>query len=309
MPSNVSRTGVLILVAISALAPSAAGECRSEDQRVIIDHRNGRVDPDGTLRLREDENFCVEIVNTIPGCVTVNLEEVPSAAFQALGAGPPSAVAFRVRHHEDAGSYKVAIGIKPESACSGLSPLTREIPVLTYGWTLGLAGAFTADGLTDPVHFLESGQRPKPSDPETVESGFFVRERSSAEDDAKLGAATFVHLYHSDPARFAIGRLHWAPLSFGLGIADGSQAKYFLGTGVRFSTRAFLTAGGAIGGRQRLPVSLGTGDFTTDQNALKNLGVETSLEWFVSLSFRGLDIDATRLSAPFKKQKSPSPAS
>lgn len=306
--SWIRRTALFVVFVSLAASPLQASgqQCEPEDSKITINHRLGTVSPDGTVRLRHDQWFCIEIVNTDESCILVNFQELPPS-LQAAAGGPP--VAFRVQHHEDIGSYKVTIGIKDhcKTKTPRLDPLERVIPVETYGWTLGLAGAFTADGLTDPVFFLDQGERSKPGEPETSETGFFVRERSSAQDDAKLGAATFMHLYHNNQNKFGRGGVNWVPLSFGLGIGDSSQAKYFLGTGIRFGTRAFLTAGLALGARERLPDSLEVGLFTTDQNALKTLPQKTTEEWFLSLSFRGLDIDVSRLSAPFKKQATPSP--
>lgn len=300
--SRLGAASVLMAFCLTPSADSQARGCPAGSQKVTIDHRIGTVSPDGLITLRHKECFEIEIANTNTACILVNLEDIQTGLQARRLAATGSAVSFPVTHDESISAYKVRVDVKASCATSqpDLKALERLIPVETYGWTLGIAGAFTADGLTDPVFFLESGSRPKPDDPDTTETGFIVRKRSDAENDLELGAATFVHLYHNDPDRLGGRWINWVPLSFGLGIGNGSEARYYFGTGVRFGTRAFLTGGAVLGSRNRLPEKLSDGDFTTDQNALGSRPDKTEVEWFVSLSLRGLDIDVSKLSAPFK---------
>ena len=301
-----SRTLVFAYAAAAFLiAPAASAvPCHSTDPIVSIDHQTGAVSPAGPLQVADGEHFCIEIQNTDPECLVVNLTAVPAPAIRTLSdlGVPATTYQMRVRHTGATGSYEVALTKKAGDDCkTAPGPVTRTIPVETLGWRVDLAGAFTADGLVDPVFFLESATRPKPTAPTETESGFLVRDRTAAEDDQELGAAVFLHLYRST----AKPAIHWVPLSFGLGIAEGSRAKYYLGTGVRFSDRAFLTAGVALGPERRLPDGLGLDDFTTDANSLKSLPERTTESWFASLSFRGLGVDLSRFTGAFKATPKP----
>jgi len=111
-------------------------------------------------------------------------------------------------------------------ACNNFHLPKRDwtVNVTTYGWTVGFAGAFTGDKLTDPVFSLRPGKQVAADG--TTADGFFVERRKGSEDSVKLGAATMIHLFYSDPNKFRLGpSLTWAPLTFGLGIGDSSQAR------------------------------------------------------------------------------------
>jgi len=288
---------------------------------VTIDHKTGVQNPVGLIQVAAGQEFVIRILNTVPECFDYNFEGVlpPKAmAERAAKAALPKPeplqeqnVDFNVTHDPQFGSYKITITAKDlpkdsklKEQCEALQQKqnTFIVTVTTYAWTVGLAGAFTADKLTDPVFSLRAGKQGD-------QDGYFVERNKSAEDSFRLGAAAMIHLYHSDPNRFnglglsKIG-LNWAPLSFGLGIDNGSQVHYFLGTSLKFGDQAFLTAGWVFGPRKRLPD--GVHDFTTDQNALSSLPTKTSSAFFVGISYTFISVSKDTFQNAFK-QKTPEP--
>lgn len=179
-----------------------------------------------------------------------------------------------------------------------LSERTWEIDVLTLGWKIGFAGGFTIDQLTDPVFHLteQAGQ--------TGNTKFRISRNREAEDSHKLGAAAMMHLLHSDPDFLGRNDVAWVPLSFGLGTGEDSKTRYFVGTGVRFNTQLFLTAGRVFGSMSRLPSSLAVGGTTGNEKALEGLQSRTDDAWFLSLSFTFADVNfSDRFKAPFQAKK------
>jgi len=310
MRANNKRVWFLGIVASVLCLPSVSASaqvCPPESvATVTIDHETGSVKPDGVLRLRRNARFCIEIVNTQPACFLYNLREVDNDSnWLTVSVLPPRTTErFVVIHDGETDEYVIEITKKSPlpDACKSetLLALERSIRIENYGWTLGFAGAYTLDQLTDPVYFLEPGTREKPGGmPGEMEEGFFVRRRGSAEDSWERGAATMIHLHHNGPGRQRWD-VHWVPLSFGLGVAGESESKYFVGSGMRFGTKAFLTLGWVFGEETRLPAKLGLDDFTTAGDALDTLPTGDGDAFFFGLSytFAGLDVD--RLSSRFK---------
>jgi hypothetical protein len=287
---------------------------------VELDHATGVAKPAGTISLRDDEVLVLKVANTSRQCFTFNLTEVEETRADLQAEKDPKVsfgdmVELRVTHREEVVAYEVEVKLKPnlsselKTACSERSNITFKIPVDTYGWALAFAGAFTYDELTDPVFSLEVGVENPDAAPEMQRQGFFVRESPDEEDDFTLGAAAMVHLYHSDPERLRpfflpeSCQVNWAPLSFGLGISDQSEARYFVGTTLRFGKKMFLVIGGVFGARERLPNGLALGDFTTDANSLKTLGSKTDSALFVGLSYSFLNTGAAPFQNAFKEVK------
>jgi hypothetical protein len=286
---------------------------------VTIDHKTGVQNPEGLIQVAGGQLFVIRLLNTVPECFDYNFEGVlpPKAQASATERTVPQPlkeqnVDFNINHDPQFGSYKITITAKKLPAESQLKKQCTDLPqqgttytvsITTYGWTIGMAGAFTADKLTDSAFSLRAGKNT------AGESGYFVERDKNAEDSVRLGAAAMIHLYHSDPNRFnslglsKIG-LNWAPLSFGLGIENGSQAHYFLGTSLKFGDQAFLTAGCVFGPRKRLPN--GVHDFTTDQNALSTLPTKNGSAFFVGISYTFISVSKDIFQNAFK-QKTPEP--
>lgn len=275
---------------------------------VTINHRQGVQNPVAQFELKEGETLQVEVTNTNLDCFEFNQRSSSDQRDAALAAGDltPDNVQWDIIHDGDTSKYIVEAKKRPDpsESCGEvfklLSERTWEIQVATYGWSVGFGGAFTIDKLTNPVFSLTPGSRTDASG--NAEQGFLVTVDDEAGDDYRLGAAATVHLFHSDPEFLGRAGVAWVPLSFGLGVGESSRARYFVGTGVRFDTRLFLSIGRVFGSVERLPNGLRSGSFTTSENALSTLGSRTDDAWFVSLSYNFMDIDLSPFGSPFKAQ-------
>lgn len=292
-------------------------------QQIELNHRTGLQSPFGLVELAHQEKFTIAITNTLPDCFDYNAEAVRATEEDptAEGAGrslEPETIRFSVTHDRQIGSYKISATLKdfPEgdgfkdSCTTSLSNQEWTITVTTHGWAIGFAGAYTYDELTNPAFSLRPGQQVTgEGENRTTTDGFFVERDRDAEDSFNLGAAAMIHLFHTDPNTFAIfGRrtdIHWAPLSFGLGVGDGSKVKYFVGTSLRIGDQAFLTGGLLFGPRNRLPNGLS--DFTTDQNALATLPTRNDSAIFFGISYAFISTGRDVFQNAFS-QATPSPS-
>jgi hypothetical protein len=186
-----------------------------------------------------------------------------------------------------------------------------QIRILPEGWDISFSGAFTADGLTDPVYGLVPGSfqiDPAPGAPKT--RGNFVTRFPDLEDRERLGAAAMAHVIHTDPKRFTRWDISLVPVSFGFGVGEASQARYFLGSGIRFGQKFFLTGGVVAGSEKRLPAGVSTdpedrSSFTTDVNLLNNLPSRTSGSWFVGVSYTFAGVGPSAFMGPFSSVAPP----
>jgi len=264
---------------------------------VTINHETGEITPADVIGLREGQTLEIVIARTNPDCfnyqyTAVEVKEAKPRETEDERQLLRTSFNFPTIVHDGRNrDYQVVATRKdhpPEDANCEKETLRARgpespwiIPVRTYGWTLGFSGGFTVDELTDPVFGLEPATR-EGEDGMSVQ-GFQVFREVASEDDYDLGAAAMIHVYHTNPSnRWA----RWfAPLSFGLAVNDGAEVRYFLGPSVRFGTELFLTAGIAFGSVDRLPSGLEAGGFTTDANALQNLGNRTDTAIFLGLSY------------------------
>lgn len=206
-----------------------------------------------------------------------------------------------VTHNREYGGYYVRIRSKvaqlPTVNVNGttrtLQETTLTIIVDTQGWNYDIAGAFAITKLTDPVFAVVTE-----SDGAGGTQQRIVQD-PSAEDDASLGLAGMVHLYHQNKPNLA--------LSFGLGINDGDATSYFFGPSWRFNDKAAITVGWVWGPRKRLPAGVRVGDVVTDPNILNNLANRTDRQTFISFSYSFLNPGDT-LTKPFAGGGSGTPA-
>lgn len=315
-------SSLVISFAVLTLLLGAAAPVQAKT--VTLDHETLTITPAGAIGLYPDEVLEIVITNTSRRCYTFNLtpvEEEEGARLESADVHRDT-VSIPVVHDAGVVAYEVVVRKKPnlpaglENRCDRQDH-TFRVPVKTYEWRLGGAGAFTGDRLTDSVFYLEDGVENPDAPPEMQRQGFFVRQSMDAEDSYSLGAAAMVHLFHNDPVRFdfkkrkesmpsgtpGAGLVHWAPVSFGLGVGEESNTRYYLGTSLRFGQKAFLTAGWVFGSRDRLPDGLDVGGFTTEANALGSLGSKTSSAVFIGLSFDFLNVGASSFMGPFQTAK------
>jgi hypothetical protein len=269
------------------------------DGTVQLDHSDGSITPFQTLTLAKGDNLFVQIINTNVACSDYNISaQAPDDKNKARPVNTTKLLT--IVHDGKAIAYQVSATKRTGAAasCPALPNRTWTLPVFTPGWAVAFAGAFTIDTLTSHVYGLEAGVN-------SGVQGFYVRRNTANEDQASLGAAAMVHVYHSNFATFS-NDVGWVPVSFGLGIGTSSSTRYFLGTSLRFGDQFFFTLGGVFGSVTRLPNGLSQGSFTTDANALASLPTGTRASLFASVSYSFLASSAkAALQVPFVSSTTP----
>jgi hypothetical protein len=306
---------VAVVIAIGLALPSGAKDKTpaSDDQAndpktVTYDHKNQVLNPSGPVPLARGDILTINVTNTYADCFQfpiTALTQQQETGKERSGEEPYVTIPVKVRYNGKASGYKFSIKFRSDltedrkKVCQELGEVNEVlIEVENLGWTLGFAGAFTADRLVDPVYFLEPGTG-KVNGTDTA--GFNVRQNKSANDTAVLGTAAMVHLYHSDPNRYPLLGGNWAPVTFGLAVGSESKTKYYLGTSLRYDTHLYLTGGIAFGPIKRLPNSLDTGahSFTTSATALDNLPTRNKAALFFSVSYTFLGNNLQGANGPF----------
>jgi hypothetical protein len=159
------------------------------------------------------------------------------------------------------------------------------------GWNVSFSGGFTVSGLTSRVFSVKTDNGVKK-----------VFEEPDKQDHQKLGAASFVHLFHDGVAWKQLQ----PALAFGIGINSDNHAEYLLGAGLRFGDRATFNVGRVWGSVSRLPNGVTTDAPVTDDNVLNNLGTQVVSRWFVALTYSFIDTK-DRLLKPFAQEAAATP--
>lgn len=155
----------------------------------------------------------------------------------------------------------------------GGQPVDRSI---ARQWGLGFSAGPFADGLRTPRYTLERVD--SPGAPE-----YRVSENREARDAYTPGVALMTHVLRTGPS----ARLfEWAPLTAGIGVANGSGPRFLLGTSVQTTNRLVATAGVSFGKVDRLPDALALGQTTFDPNALDDPPRRYEASWVAALSYR-----------------------
>jgi hypothetical protein len=293
---------------IQKAAPSAAPvDVASTPVDVFIDQTSGLINPAGLIRKRPGDVVHIQIQNTNTDCFSYNVATAPTPSVSTFDLSEHAMTQsrdFGVRYDGDPITISIAAYPTGISGCPtlpdrmpGKSPGPWEIKVANDGWDLAFAGAFTADNLTDPKFTIEETTAAKaavdgpPAQPAQPAKYTVFKGKG---DSVRLGSAAMVHLYHTEPDPLGRGGVNWVPFSFGLGVGDSAHVRYYLGTGIRFDKKLFLSAGAVLGSQATLNRS--PNDMpTTDANFLtSHAGSRTAAKFFfsVSYSFIGVGPDA-----------------
>lgn len=303
------------LMGVSVLAGLAFASASYGQQTPPVQAKSREVKPDVRfdhldaksriydLDLNHGQKFIVRVENTCPDAFDysysglsrgVTQEQAEREALKGL-----SSKDLEIVYDEQFGGYVIHIqqkdGIEPERVCVGgekLENTTFIVSVRQQAWNISFSGALTLSGLTDPVFSLKT---------ENDVKKVFVE--SDKEDAVKLGAASFVHLFH-DGVKFK--QLQPA-LGFGLGINSDSRAEYMIGAALRFGDKATLNFGRAWGSIARLPNGVTFDTPITDDNVLNNLGRRNVSRWFFAISYSFIDT-RDRLLKPFAPGTAAPPA-
>jgi uncharacterized repeat protein (TIGR01451 family) len=272
---------------------------------VVIDHQTGIQNPSGLLKKNAGELVNVKVKNTSLACFYFTQTEQSSQTSHTLAF--TDQVTWSIVHDGTPKDYTITPHLRTgaPAECQGMRTDPWVIRVSTDDWTIGFAGAFTADRITDPVYSLIPATQ-KDAAGNSV-SGFTITRRKDLEDREHLGTAAMIHLYHSDDRRFALWHINWAPVSFAVATGDSGQTRYYLGTGFRFSDKLFLTAGFVGGPQKRLNDKFTSGGFTTDSTAINTLGTRMTVAPFLSLSYSFIGVGPTRFQGMFT-QAAPAPS-
>jgi hypothetical protein len=283
-------------VAIAILAGPAFAQTTDKktdvkDADVTFDHLDG-TPKIFNLSLGDGQKFTVRIKNTCPDAFDYSYQGVKSGdRAQAAETGLTDKDIDLV-YDQQFGGYVFTIKAKGDtkpSVCKGgdnLKPTTFIVAVRHESWNLSFSGGFTISSLTNRVFALKTDNGVKT-----------VIEETDKQDSRKLGAASFVHLFHDSVAWKQLQ----PALGFGLGINSDNRAEYLVGAALRFGDRATFNVGRVWGSVARLPNGVALGSTVTDDNILNNLGSQVVSRWFVALTYAFIDTK-DRLLKPFAQE-------
>lgn len=278
---------------------------------VTIDHLGGTISPGGLIRKRPGDIVHIQIANTSRECFQFNVVTAPTPGVAANNVPELETLDFGVRYDGDPITITIA-AYKKNNDCPTLperkpgdTPGPWEIKVANDGWDLAFAGAFTADNLTDPTFTIEETTPAKPAVPmvgntpaQDAQPAKYTIFKEQG-DRVRLGSAAMVHLYHTEPDPLGRGGVNWVPFSFGLGVGDSAHVRYYLGTGVRFDKKLFLSAGAVLGSQKTLNRRPSDG-ITTDANFLTSHGgSRTAAKFFFSVSYSFIGVGPEAFKGPF----------
>ena len=265
---------------------------QTKPKTVHFNHLTDDRDRAYELSVAHGEEFQVVIDDTCEEAFTYDVRgiyrapDAPTGRAGVFGGTALGPKILPVRHDTQYGGYIVTIQAKGvPGVCvqqEKLANRTLVISVPTVDWDLSFTGGFTATNLTNPVYSL----RPHPTDATKKQ----VQQDTAQRDTANLGVAAFVHLYHR--------RVPWLTGTFGLGIRESGKTEYLLGGGLRFSDKATLSVGVALGQVQRLPAGINTTDPVSDDNILNTLPTRTRAGWFVGITYSFINA-SNHLEKPF----------
>jgi hypothetical protein len=267
-----------LALSVAAAATSVAEPGAKSGASVVFDHRGGQRTAIHQLSLGNGQEFDVVINNTAEDCFDYSIERVESSrtALEAVaGAISLAPKVLSLKHEEKFGGYIVSVqrrsseGGCGEGEAGRLKDSTIIVSVETPGWEVEVSGGFTASGLTNAVYGTVKNQA----------GDDIVVLDDSARDDASLGVASFLHVYHK-------GQPWWTPsLGFGLGINETSKPTYHLGAFWRLGRTTLLGGGIVLGSVDRLPVGVEVGGALSDPNLIATLPTRVEAQWFVGISF------------------------
>jgi hypothetical protein len=268
--------GLLVSGGLLPASAAAAGATKPRAS-VSYDHRGAQRTAIYRLSLKDGQGFDVVINNTAESCFDYSVEQVAArdTGLEATGGIALATKVIPLVHSKEFGGYIVSIQRSSDTgACAqgDAKPLKDSsiiVSVETPGWEVEVSGGFTASGLTNPVYGTVRNEQ----------GNDVVVEDVGARDDASLGVASFLHVFHS-------GQPGWMPaIGFGLGINETSKPTYHLGAFWRLGRAALVGGGVVLGSVDRLPVGVEVGGTLSDPNLLAQLPTRIDTQWFVGISF------------------------
>ena len=232
-------------------SPAAAAEgsdpleaCKAEAGKapyVCYDHaQRAWIQPVGEIT-REGAPLKIVILNTDPDHIIAVARQVVDLP-RTQSDLPECQQAPKVETIFPEGEGRYTLEIDFDGECQGLADVPpTEFRVHVLGWEQSVAGGFIGSGHKDPQFSTYTRQVGNQT------MTFVEEEPADRENDARLGLASFIHLYHEGAEHWAAGSLvrNFLPtgFSFGLGIGEQNRTTYAVGPSWRFGDKGILSAG------------------------------------------------------------------
>jgi hypothetical protein len=230
--------------------------------------------------------------------------EAARADFADLDSqGRPSEeeIADFVEKYEESGVSRNLVEEALEEKRHELHSYTFPVWVRTVGWKLSFSSGFAFSELENPKFFLETVEAENGSmddampmdgmgDPVPAEEVKIVRRDRDGEDDFRPDLMALANLqFPSDLGQRsrALGWLKHFGLSFGVGIGEDSEPRYYFGPSVNLGSHFVLTAGWAGGKVETLPSGQRLGEPAINgDSTLTNLPKTFETQGFIGIAFR-----------------------
>jgi hypothetical protein len=267
------------------LPGSPSGGTPQTKSSVTFSHKNDKAKI-FDLDLENRQPFIANITDTCPDEFDYSYAGIERGVVSQSdrGATPKAKLTthpITVVYDDQYGGYVFSIrrkeGVVAGSQCEGSEPLQPAsfiVSVREQEWGISFSGGFTFSTLTSPVYGIKTENNVKT-----------IVEENGKQDKIKLGAASFVHVFHD-----AVKKRGFQPaLAFGLGINADNKTEYFAGIGFRLGDKATINVGVAAGSIARLPNGTNHNTPITDDNVLNNLGSRVVGKAFFALSYAFID--------------------
>jgi hypothetical protein len=243
------------------------------------------------------EGFKVEIRGVLPVAEATKEEHTGDKALVAGAALPEPTDTLRLDYVHDAkfGGYVVTVAPTDDSKRGKLGKATLTITIREPKFDVAFGGGFSLTSLRSVAYVA----RPRidstldaSGSVTSVDTVSIVREDPTRRDDATVGLASFVNVYHS--------KWPWVGPVVGLGIETGGNTQYYFGAAIRLGDVAAINLGYTLGRVTVLPAGTEVNDVIADANTLSNLGKRNKSGLFLGLSFKFAGTGAqAAISKPF----------
>src|ERR1041385_4945780 len=152
MHSSARYSSCFCLVVILLMAASLSAAPTKE---ITFDHSSGVLSPGGPVALGRDDVLTIHVTHTFNGCFQFLTTLTPAPVGAERSGEPLVNIDVPVRYDGKAAGITLSIkylpGLLPErrAICEELPERDVQIPVENLAWTLGFAGAVTADSRSE----------------------------------------------------------------------------------------------------------------------------------------------------------------
>jgi hypothetical protein len=239
------------------------------------------------------DGFKVEFRGVLPVAEAANAGKAPGA--EAALPDPTDTLRLDYVHDAKFGGYVVTLAPTDDSKRGKLGRATLTITVREPKFDVAFGGGFSLTSIRN-VEYVARPRIDSTLDASgsvtSVDTVSVVREDPTRRDDATVGLASFVNVYHS--------KWPWVGPVIGLGIETGGNTQYYFGAAIRLGDAAAINLGYTLGRVTVLPAGTEVNDIIADANTLSNLGKRNKSGLFLGLSFKFAGTGAqVAISKPF----------